>query len=565
MPRWRVATAAAALAVLGVTALPAQQPQQPTPTFRTRTTLRPIEVRVVDQRGRPISGLRQQDFTIQENGNPQEIKLFTAFDLTAAPPDSVGEPALVRAGTRPDDLLPSTRRVFLIVLGRGNLQIPSKGIDGMIHLVRNLLPQDLVAVMAWNRATPFTTDHEQIAAMLERYRDGHKQVEAMLAQHFSGLAAIYGNRDIPEQLTKDIDAVLRGSDAPPTHTILPSAVSTAAIDARVRRDTDILQTQAIRGDSPSLDVFGPDLAEQIGMSLDEYVLNRVASMQDLTRIHAGLAYLRYVEGDKHMVVVSQGGLGLPSTDDDRSLARLAQDARVAINIFRSGGVGGGWGETWSIASSQNVAEFTGGQYTGLTYGDRFAARLETATRSGYQLGYEPSDPTLDGKYRKVTVKVNRRGARVLYQQGYYARDEFTVFDRRAVISQSRVEAALRYPQPVDDLKLDVTATAGRAPDGRHQMTVQVNVDPANLHVTSTGFDRFVSLDVAVFCVDRRQLVGYVWRRINVRLDDNRYAEFLKSGLGFTVIVPLRRTSKQVKAVVYDYAADRIGTAVPAVK
>jgi VWFA-related protein len=417
MLRWRVAPAAAALAVLGVTPLPAQQSQQATPTFRTRTTLRAIEVRVVDQRGRPITGLRQQDFTIQENGTPQAIRLFTPFDLEAAPPDSAAEPALARAGTRPDDLLPSTRRVFLIVLGRGNLQIPSKGIDGMIHLVRNLLPQDLVAVMAWNRATPFTTDHEQIAAMLERYRAGHQRVEALLAQRFSGLAAIYGSREIPESLTTQIDAVLRGPDAAAEHTILPSGVSTAAIDRRVRRDTDILQSQATRGDSASLDVFGPDLAEEIGMSLDEYVSDRVASLQDLTRIHAGLAYLRYVDGDKQMVVVSQGGLGLPSTDDDRSLARLAQDARVAISIFRSGGVGGGWGDFWSIASSKNVAEFTGGQYTGNTYGDRFAARVATATQSGYQLGYEPSDPTLDGKYRKVTVKVNRRGARVLYQQG----------------------------------------------------------------------------------------------------------------------------------------------------
>jgi hypothetical protein len=105
----------------------------------------------------------------------------------------------------------------------------------------------------------------------------------------------------------------------------------------------------------------------------------------------------------------------------------------------------------------------------------------------------------------VTVKVNRRGARVLYQQGYYTREAFTVFDRRDVISQSRVEAALRYPQAVDDLKLDVTATAGRAQDGRRQMTVQVRIDPANLRVTYNGFDRFVSLDVAVFCVDRGQL------------------------------------------------------------
>lgn len=185
--------------------------------------------------------------------------------------------------------------------------------------------------------------------------------------------------------------------------------------------------------------------------------------------------------------------------------------------------------------------------------------------AGYQLGYEPSDPALDGKYRKVRVKVNRRGARVLYQQGYYARNEFTTFDRRAVISQSRVEAALRYPRLVDDLKLNVTASAGRTPDRRHQMTVQVNIDPSTLQVTSMGGERLVSLDVGVFCVDRGQLVGYIWRRMTLNLDDNRYAQVLQGGLGFTVIVPLQRSAKQVKAVVYDYASDRVGSALPAVK
>jgi hypothetical protein len=87
------------VAVLGVTTLPAQQTQQPTPTFRTRTSLRAMEVRVVDQRGRPISGLRQQDFTIQENGKPQAITLFTAFNLAAAPlrASGGGRPPIVSA------------------------------------------------------------------------------------------------------------------------------------------------------------------------------------------------------------------------------------------------------------------------------------------------------------------------------------------------------------------------------------------------------------------------------------------------------------------------------------
>jgi len=554
MARQRWAAFVATLVAAAVAALPAQQ--QGPPTFRTRTTLRVIEVRVVDRQGQPIAGLRQQDFTIEENGKPQDVRQFAPIDRAALTADSSGEPGLVRAGTRPPDLAPSGRRIFLIVLGRGNLQIPSRGIDGMIHLVRNLLPQDLVAVMAWNRATPFSTNHEQVVGMLERYRSGHRNVEALLTQHFSGLAAIYGNRDLPAWAEKDIDAVLRGPDAPEMRTIVPGPPATNAVEARVRRNTDLLQ------DAPSLDPFRALDAELLGMSLDEYASNAVQSMQDLTRIYAGLAYLRHLDGDKHLVYVSPAGLRLPSTDDDRGLARIAQDARVVLDIFHSDGMSAGM---WDVASSKNIAEFTGGQFTGVTQGERFAERIEATTRTGYMLGYAPSDPALDGKYRKVSVKVNRRGATVLYQHGYYARDEFTTLDRRQVISQSRVEAALRYGEPVHDLKLVVTAQPGKAANGGRQMTVQVNVDPQGPAVTGTSPNRVLTLDVAVFCLDRQFLVGYVWRRLDIQLDDERYERYLRHGVGFTVHVPIRRSANFVKAVVYDYTADRLGTAVPAGK
>jgi Rieske Fe-S protein len=67
------------------------------------------------------------------------------------------------------------RRTFLILLGRGVLQEPSKGIDAMIHLVRDVaMPQDYIAVMAWNRATDFTTDRERLISILERFKKEHR-------------------------------------------------------------------------------------------------------------------------------------------------------------------------------------------------------------------------------------------------------------------------------------------------------------------------------------------------------------------------------------------------------
>jgi hypothetical protein len=384
-------------------------------------------------------------------------------------------------------------------------------------------------------------------------------VETLLAQHFSGLAAIYGSRDLPAFTLTAIDAVLSGPDVPGTRTVLPDGSPYPGLD-RVRRDVELLQG------TPSLDVIGAEQADLIGMSLDEYVSNRVQSMQDLARIYAALNYLRHIDGDKHLVYVSPSGLALPSADDDRSVARVAQDARVAMNIFHSGGAGT---DIFAVASSQNIAELTGGQYTGVTYGDRFATRIGANTRTGYQLGYAPADAALDGKYRKVTVKVNRRGAVVLYQHGYYARDDFKPLDRREVISQSRVEAALRYGGPVTDLKLAATAQPGRSAKGERQMTVQVNVAPDDVAVYDNGLEQRILLDVAVFCLDRQYnrqyVVGYIWRRVDLAMSEERLRQFRASGIGFTVHVPIRRSANFVKAVVYNPTADRLGTAVPEIK
>ena len=52
----------------------------------------------------------------------------------------------------------------------------------MIHFVRDrLLPNDIVAVMAWNRATAFTADHAKITAFLERFKTQHVNIENDLA------------------------------------------------------------------------------------------------------------------------------------------------------------------------------------------------------------------------------------------------------------------------------------------------------------------------------------------------------------------------------------------------
>jgi hypothetical protein len=67
-----------------------------------------------------------------------------------------------------------------------------------------LLPQDRVAVLAYDRATDFTTNHDQISQLIERLRRSNERIEALLAQRFSGLAAVYGSRGMPPALQTEI-------------------------------------------------------------------------------------------------------------------------------------------------------------------------------------------------------------------------------------------------------------------------------------------------------------------------------------------------------------------------
>src|ERR1700730_3685825 len=54
-----------------------------------------LDVAVTDKSGNPVSGLRQQDFTLRDNGELGKIVSFQAFDGVTAKPDPAVEVILV--------------------------------------------------------------------------------------------------------------------------------------------------------------------------------------------------------------------------------------------------------------------------------------------------------------------------------------------------------------------------------------------------------------------------------------------------------------------------------------
>jgi VWFA-related protein len=504
------------------------------------------------------------------------------------------------------ELTEQSARTFLIVLGRGRLLEPSKGVDGLIRFVRqDLLPQDRVAVFAYNRATDFTTDHEQIAQVLERFRKYHEGIEAKLALRFSGLAAIYGSKEIPKSLQPDIERIFHapGDQASlGSRQVPPGRVTDGGrVTDDAREVTDAFQRIEAGSMSGAVNIFDRLPADTMtDLPFEEYVSTNASTMQDLQNIYTGIEYMRYMEGEKHLLFMTEEGLFLPRLENDKSLAAMANDARVAIDTFQVGGLitqrtvpgslsmpaggqGGGRGgvgagvpvrtglapgmsRTFALSSLRNISELTGGQASVLADAYTNLAKLNEATRVQYLLGYYPKDTNWDGRYRRITVRVNRPGVRVSYRHGFYAKETLQPFDREEFLSYSRITAAGQYVGEVKDLKFKVKTSEASGAGGAQEIQVDLAIDISRVKFDIVDGRYQGKLHVTTFYGDNRgRYLGGIWQEMELNLREETYRGAQKSGLLYSVRIPRQVPGQTLKIIVYDYNADIVGSATATAK
>jgi VWFA-related protein len=571
--RWTRALVCACVVVTCGTNWSAQQPAQTPPVFRSGTITVPIDVRVLDKDGRPIAGLTQADFTIKEDNVAQAIRHFSTVTLTPAE-DARGLAMATPGGA----LAAQNRRVILVVLGRGKLQPVSKGVDALIGMVKDrLLPQDRVAVFAFNRATDFTSDHGYIASVLDRFRSQHESIEAQLRQGDAD-ATVYGMTTVARPIQSTIDDIFNVPGGPALRTPPAGAITDArriAQDERDAREGLISATIAAARAEMAADASAPGVVSvqdagqqrQLEAGFGGFVAHFPQSFQDLTSLYQGIEYLRHVDGEKHLIFVTERGMFLPRLEDDTNVAAMAADARVAIDVIQTGGLPPAQpGQTFGFDAAfvgralRDLSALTGGTASVYDYASKAVDRIITATTSGYLLGYTPTNTAWDGRYRRISVQVNRRDATVLYRHGYYGHQPLEQPDWRQTLAYRRIVAAANLPGDVSDII--VTFDTQEATDrGSQALAVKLRIDPARIGWTREGTDWVGDLDVAIFCADRdRQLVGETRERVNLRLPDAVMTRARTAGLTVETRVRVDAAPAQLKVVVYNYANDLVGTA-----
>jgi hypothetical protein len=254
------------------------------------------------------------------------------------------------------------------------------------------------------------------------------------------------------------------------------------------------------------------------------------------------------------------------------LARLASDARVSVSTIQTGGnsvpfgpTARSFGELQAIEDVRALARTTGGTIS--VYDDAVDAvrRIEQRTGFQYVLGYYPSSSPEDRRFHSIEVKISRPDVDLSYRRGYFA-NAISRADARAVVSRERVDAALEDPR----VYADVVFTLAARRDGS-RVDIEMKIDPATVDFVEKGSRRCAYFDIAVVAGSgNAALPGSKRDVVDLEFEPQAFARLAKEKIAYKTSMELTGSpgdpkALSVKAVVYDYTADRIGTAVVRIK
>lgn len=560
--------AAVAAAAIAVSAQQAQQPTPQIPIFRSGTDVVPITVRVVDQKGVPVTDLTQKDFKIYEDDRLREI---VGFYPQVMAPGPVVAPAVVWDQRSESRLAAATRRTFVLVLGASRLLKPDEAYDAAITFVtENLLPQDAVSVMAFHRATPFTTDHEAVAQVIARFKKEQERLIFEVRQYYArsrspysvrtlldielDLALPAGGPALPQKMRDDIDRSLFEGVFPKSalHNVADMLLG-MDLASEAPRNGQIVRAPTGRRPHQLQYQFEEMLKALKGRGAT--LPDAVMTSQPL-RLFAGIEHLRFMDGEKHLVFF--GGSPRLARDGDLAdiFAARANDARVIVDYL------------WSNACQpcRDLVEHTGGFYSTVDSGEAALAKLDQRTRTSYLIGYEPSNPDLDDQYRRVRVEVNRPDVTVLYRNGYFASEDLAPGDLKEKVARTRADSALASDANATGVGLRAAVTIEPGTGGSRTVRVDLIVDMSSVGFENDGDLRVAELHVAVYCGDAKEkVIGELTQRWMLRTGDYTLAEWRRNGMDRSVRVAVPAIPKYVKVVVYDPISDRTGSTTVTIK
>ncbi len=442
---WRTSV----IAVFGCgLALSAQQPppqppdaaQQPAdPVFRGGTALMEIEVRVTGRGKRPVEGLSKEDFTLLENGVPQQLVNLEYIDVFRGGADeaAAAEGQAASESTSPPAAMdPRTARIFIAThITEAERPRTRRAIQKFIE--KDLQPGVLVSL----NGTPFVSDKKLLLKLLEldQSLDVLAGAEPDFQRHIivregNDPFASTNTQTSPEepnaQEGPDLIAILQGDSVAERGTV--DLLQDQFGRARFYRYIDMIRGLGVYPGKKMIVLF----AQGFWIGFDSF-LQQFVNLQNndlMTRLRSESMRARI-----SLYVVDARGLEVGGEISSAAYSDLATELR-----FTPGQVGAGvpgfvrgsepitGGMDDAFRNSQNglktLAELTDGTAVLNTndVGEIFKKVREDL--SGYYLlGYYPKESENEDDFRKIRITVSAPKVKLSYREGFFDDREFRKF------------------------------------------------------------------------------------------------------------------------------------------
>jgi VWFA-related protein len=454
-----------------------QKPAQP--TFRVQVEYVEVDAVVRDKAGQFIADLKKDEFEVLEGGKRQDISNLQLIDV---PVETQPAPAVLAGRRFEPDVVSNAQtpgRVYLIVLDDLHIN-PARSV-GARKLARqfietNVAPNDLAAVIttSGNRKSSqeFTGNRRLLFEAVDKCV-GRKIMSPGLADDNAVLGMATGKADEQQRIFN-------------ARTTLDALAYLAAYAGTIhsRRKSIVLVGEGVDYDLGKQDITsGPtttpadgqavrpvgDLADngvprrELRDRLNDFVV--AANRGDVT-LYALDPSVFTQGGDDFIDIAS----AMPGDFDQYGQeivksARLQDDVMAAQDNLRTmAAQTGGFAVTGSLKAAQNAFE-----------------RIRNENSHYYILGYYPSNDKLDGKFRKIEVRVKRAGTQVQARKGYQAPKAGKAAEAAVVETKEgtspELRDALASVLPAAELPISVVATPFRGAAGNGSVLVMLQTPP----------------------------------------------------------------------------------------
>lgn len=478
--------------VFGLTVGMAAQQSQ-TPPFRTETSLVTVDAVVVDDQGRPVTGLTQADFEVLDAGVPQTVEFFQATSdrrsggalsvtqgsTAASPRAEAPSPVSTNVGVQA-----AATRTFVLLFDDLHLtrEQGERARQALMRFVQQELADgDLVSLVVPGSALRWH-------ARLPDGRDELLKIAASLQGRFQPEPSF-------ERIT-DYEAYR-------IHVFQDEVVANM-VDRRwanyrqFGREPANLATD--RGFQPqergsNVGVIKQDLAIR---AADVYSRLMARNRVTLGAMQTMVQGLEAVRGRKSVLLFSAGLIEDQEQIDQRHVLDAARRANVAVYFIDIRGLETGSAfntaqfgsplDTRDVgfANAQVELEVQGSENLAIDSGgfsirnandlDAALGRVSRELSSYYLLGFQPAATGAPGTFRPLTVRVKRPGVTVRARKGYYVNGVAP-----ARVSATRGVDALQQvtdsPYDLDTIPLRVATYAFGSPSpGKAQVSLAIEAD-----------------------------------------------------------------------------------------